>query len=687
MAFRINTVEYAWETNQASASGSVTYTAPTKLVTIPETGSRTFLSVDIEMYMRDANTGQTISSITAYGLSCSIDGNMAGDAAVTQTIPNTSDNTSLLFKQTFTDHFNTRFTGSSHIISPSFCLPQTNSGRWTGHSFRLLATYQYSDTNADTLIKTVALPLDAIYGTLPTTQTVFGKSDGGYTNIPALDAFLPESTKQYKDIWIEYVGFDNGGVIGTTGPVRIFTQIDSGSENPRGIVSSSMFADIYYFDAENISGTLDTSTTHTLKSRADSGSRMSWISPTVYVTYTYRHDLTTSVINSLRLPANYEFYNCTNTFLADYYGQVNFLVPETRPSLEHSALVLFHPSTGSVGNRTVRIGNTRMSVNSYDRPNPAIGSAIPCNYRFDSGASTSSLFALSQGYNSIPFGVNSVPRASNGYRYNGYFLINYTASILPNGIYGHQKTLYFGTGSFSGLASVTRTNINLSPSQSINPDITSSYYTNGVLHENQFNVQTGNTYVAPAWYCVNYTMSADISASFNVSISTPRTPELGLHRICTIMGKYIAYPNQPIILSDNDQYKINYFNSAPAFYVGQSGNSKPHWFAAYMNYSQNIIRVTGSLSSCNFTSTDYAVDIYLSGSNVPISPIYNLTSSGSGTSKTFMFDWYENINKLYAVTKYPEIGISNLATASNGNILTIDYGTSSGGEKSFTFIG
>ena len=66
-----------------------------------------------------------------------------------------------------------------------------------------------------------------------------------------------------------------------------------------------------------------------------------------------------------------------------------------------------------------------------------------------------------------------------------------------------------------------------------------------------------------------------------------------------------------------------------------------------------------------------------------------LLSTGSGTTKNFMFDWYENITNLYVVSTYPEYGVSNFATASsNVDLMTIDFSSvSSGAGHSYTFIG
>lgn len=675
MAFALNTVQYAWETNPVAQSGSVRYVTPTKRIWIAETGSRTFLSVDAEMYVRDANNGSTISNITAYAFTASIDGNSAGDPATSATITMTGDHTTLFFKQTFTDLFNTRFTGSNHDISLSWQLPQTLSGTWIGHGFRLLCTYQYDDDNVGRNIKTVALPLDAYYGTvgtLLTSHAPFGSTAPGYTNIPALTTFLPEANKTIRDYWIEFTGIDAANA---ATDVNMFTQIDSGSEVTRFVLQGNMNSDTYYFDIQ--SGSFDTSSAHTLNARASLTGRMTTISPTLYVTYEY--DTTSSMtLNSCIIPFNYDFYRQSNASQIRLYATSKFLIPEPDPSLVHSALVLTQPTT-PLGSKTYTVNNVNLLTLSYVRGSVQ-GSPNVFNVRFDGNARTSANVSLRQGCNQLNSALISATQGT-GTSYSGYYLLNYSASALSKP-HKHNKTIYIGSGSLLGFAGGGNQLLPNFVTRSVHGYITESYYCNGFMSITQMNCSTEPS--TPLTFLYDYTGSLNTSASLiGTDDFVGRGSEMGYASTPFRMGIFKYYRNQP---DDAENPKIDYFDNIRHYRYAPNVTMRPLWRSDYMTLNQNKISVTGSLLNCNFPAETYELRIYLSGSDVPVNAIMEIESSGSGTSKKFYFDWYESANKVYAVSTNPEYGISNFATASQGDVLTIDFAQSSG-ERSYTWIG
>lgn len=691
MAFRLNTVEYAWETNTTEQSGSTTYTTPDKLITIPETGSRTFLSVTAEMFVRDAQPALVINSFANTFITGSVDSNINvgtnGSFGTSTTVHH-----ALTFKTDLTDLFNARFTGSAHTVNVRWSVASATSNLYTGHSAKLYITYQYDDAGLGTTIKTVRLPLDAFYGQLSTSQQVFGSTAGGYTNIPALDTFLPESTKDYKDIWIQYTGNDTGGASGQRG--NMFTQIDSGSESTRYTLTGG--SDTPYYDIQTISGTFDTSTAHTLKARANSGSRFTMISPTVNATYTYRNDLTTSVINSLMIPFNYDFHFRNNMMSPNLYGEFDFLIPEQNPYQAHSALMLIVAPISSI--RTVGVGGKTITSTTFSRGTTAKGS-VPCNIRFDANAKTSADKPFNSGYNSFIFYFNtgSIVGAGvnnfSGFNVSGFALLNYTASVIDSNPQLSQRTIFFGNSlNMGGLAiSTAYVRHTLHPTQSINSALTSSYFCNGYLDSLKMSISNiNNATIQMMSTTFDYTGSVGISSSFAHDCwwgSPGTTAGAGVVTHAMPFKGYLNYPSQPIA----NYYGSNYFNAKTNnILIPNSTVTKISTLSrdVILTYHNNAYKITGSLLNCSNTGSNYLVDIYVSGSNAPITPLYNLTSSGSGATKWFTFDWYENINSLYAVTKYPQNGISNSMTASNSNgLLSINYSAGGATEKSFTFIG
>lgn len=667
MAFTLNTIEYGWGANTVAQSGSTVYATPTKRIYVPETTSRTFINADVEMYMADANNGTTISSISAFALTGSIDGNLFGDRATAGALTATSNHTTLRFKSNFTSQFNQRFTGSSHDVLFRFQLPQANSGTWIGHSFKLILTYRYDDETTNTAIKTVRIPLDSHPNALTTTNTVLGRKTANYASVPNLDSFLPESSKVYRDLFFECNYHDQFAAVGTA--KNIFITIDSGSESTRFSVSNGLGMDRIIYDIYNVSGTMATSASHTIAARATNNTTFGDLSLMLFATYEYDYTGSQSVMNSLYFPSFDSIY--TYNQRPQYFAST-FLVPEPNPSLQQSALII----TGMnalTANLRVGISNQILTPISITRGSPYAGQYYRY-VRFDDNALSASAYTINSGYNQLTSIVTGT--TANISKFSAYGLLNYSSSRLSS-LRGHNRIIYLSSGSIDGYASVT--------SPISNNHITSSLYgTDSYINSVQRRVQTNtSTQTHTIIHNVDYTGSLTISASNSIvdiiSLTLSSADLMMAERAINVTPSYRQYASQSIEAQ-------SYFARHNSSIALNSGVYRPFFVTDYISMNQNKIGVTGSLLNCNFPSTNYEVLVYLSGSRTPLAPIYTLTSSGSTSTKTFNFDWYENVNKLYVVTKYPEHGISNLATASNGNILTLDYATT-GGEKSFTFIG
>ena len=674
--FRINTVEYGWETNVTPQSGSTAYTTPTKRVYIPETGSRQFLSVVAEMYMRDANLGTTISAMTNAGMSCSIDTVMYGEAPIPlQSFSFGSEHSCMRWYKDFTDIFQTNFTGSSHDVAFSWINAQNNAGVWVGHSFLLTCTYQYDDTNVETNIKTIKLPIDNYIGYLPTSSFVFGSSTPNFTNIPALDSFLPEASKSYKDIYITYNGINASS---TTSSVQFITNIDSGSDNPRYVQQSRMITDIAYFDIQSLSGSIDTSVSHALSGRSTVRNRLAYFSPMLNITYHYNGNASNDIITNIQVPFHADFYGRYNSLRPIITGNITFLIPEKSISpLLNSAIVL-HSSPITSLIRMVTVNGKRLTP-SHTVVRQSTGAATSnIHYCFGTNAVSSSDYNVVPGYNVLPISIDSSAAASTTTA--GYVLMTYSASKLASHE-NHNKLVCFSSGAFFGDYSGVRYIFNQNPTESIHPNITSSYYmhepcsllsANGTGFSNLFIYMgvTGSEYFA--------TQSAFFFFFFLGGSSNAS------NRILSYIFRdtFKRYPRE--IDKNTTFFKNNQF-----YLYNYASTNANRWNSNYFTYNQNIYRITGSLENCNSSSVDYRLSVFCSGSNAPKNALMTLLSTGSGTTKNFMFDWYENITNLYVVSTYPEYGVSNFATASsNVDLMTIDFSSvSSGAGHSYTFIG
>jgi hypothetical protein len=689
MAFRLKTIEYAWETNQTVVSSSNYFITSTKQIEIPETGSRTFLSVVGEFSVRDAVT-TAIGGFT-YFVSCSIDGNLTGKT-LSGAITITGDHQHGLYRNTFTSHFNQYFTGSSHNIFSGWRSSWTQP--YSLHTYKLYITYQYEDTFLQTAIKTVRLPIDTIFDTLVSTSArTFGPTLPSSYNIPALDSFLPESTKNYKNIWLEYWANDASGA---TTDINLFTQIDSGSESTRGRVEQALITDTSYFDIQEISGTIDTSTTHTLKARSSVDNRFSHVTPTLCVTYTYRDDQTTQVLNSLMFPFSMETYTSAPFYNGnDIGGNLSFLVPEANISnLYHSALVFTELGPTSSLERNFYVNNQLVARSTIAKRMPVHSGATKYHVRFDDLAATSSGYTLRRGFNKIP--IKTTISGDGGFTpVSGYAILNYSSSKLTT----PQETLIFSNEQYITNNPTVQLNLYAVTSSiygGIHDSLTSSYYNNGCIigvHGIGGNFATTTTthqYLNSVIYF--YTGSDGQMAMGEDVVNICNTlPESGVKMGFkkSIFSDYPNHPNNKLNI-----FKNNYTNKVSLSPVSVNTNFplQGSTLDYFLTYNSLKYSVTGTLQNCLYATTDYQISVYTSGSN-PYngSVIVNTISTGSGSTKYFYFDWYDNVDKIYAVSSYPEQKMSNFVTASNGNILTIDFSNTitsgSSSEHSYIFIG
>ena len=195
MAVRNKTIEYAFALSTASvASATARDFTQLAALAIPETTSRTFRSVTLEVSAVD--NGTAAASLTAVLIGIALGAVARDDATVTQTITNSGENQSFLFSRDVTSYFVTNYTGTTMTADCRL----TVSGVITSNATaKLIITYEYDDGDT-TQIKTVKIPMDGNTGNLTTS---FANLGGVASQIPALDTFLPEASITYRDIFFQ----------------------------------------------------------------------------------------------------------------------------------------------------------------------------------------------------------------------------------------------------------------------------------------------------------------------------------------------------------------------------------------------------------------------------------------------------------------------------------------------------
>ena len=209
MATRLKTVKYAFPTLAALTNNTLT-TLTQITVYLPETGTKTFRSVVAHVTMDDIITA-TGGTLTTKTLNLRVGAEAYTSDANANTLTNSGENASFWLSADYTSHFTTNWSGASMTCDFQLQINQS-TGTTTGMvnvSVTLDITYEYDDTST-THVKTVMIPLNAPVGALTTTATT-------YDTAPALDTYLPEASKTYRQVHLVVQGNEHRNAATTDG--------------------------------------------------------------------------------------------------------------------------------------------------------------------------------------------------------------------------------------------------------------------------------------------------------------------------------------------------------------------------------------------------------------------------------------------------------------------------------------
>lgn len=196
MTLRTKTVEYAYPLSIGSVASAASRDFTSITVNIPETTSRTFRSVHLEVSCVD--NVATAASVTAVGIGIQLNAVAIDVATVTQTIVNSGENQAFLFTRDVTAYFVTNFTSGFSFMTSVARLVVTGVSTINATA-KLVITYEYDDA-AGTQVKTVRVPMDGNTGNLTTGLVNLGGVAG---QIPALNVFIPEAGAIYRSIFFQ----------------------------------------------------------------------------------------------------------------------------------------------------------------------------------------------------------------------------------------------------------------------------------------------------------------------------------------------------------------------------------------------------------------------------------------------------------------------------------------------------
>jgi len=425
MAVRQKTIEYAFPTYTSSLASATRYDFTAITVYIPETTSKVFRSVIVEVYAQDNVT--SAASLTANLVGIKLGAVAFSDNAETVTITNTGEQCAWILQTDVTSYFTTNWTGTSMTcqVGVRFTTPTT-----INHCARLIITYDYEEQ--DTQIKTVRIPLESATGALTASLVEIGTNQ-----VPNLDTFLPESSKTYRYVWFEIEGNDmtNGTTDFTHG-----CALDSESRVATGTIEAGLQSS-RWFRRIWVRNDMTTNATHAFKMdvSSTSGGTCDHLSITLCVTYEYSSSNSTTILNSIRMP----FGICASTSGAAStekdLATMDFYIEEpTTITLVQSGIVLHYQQDAS-SSLSVMCGG--QSARTYADAARVYCGGSSISHRVDSGSGGGAGITLARGKNTLNVFVYS---SSTTVKHNGLCgiaYINYTSG--KSGTYGsnHNHTV------------------------------------------------------------------------------------------------------------------------------------------------------------------------------------------------------------------------------------------------------
>lgn len=617
MATRLKTVKYSFPALASLVNNTLT-TLTQITVYLPETGTKTFQSVVAHVTMDDiiTATGGTLTTKT-FNLRVGAAGYTS--VANANTLTNSGENASFRFSADYTSHFTTNWTGASMTCDFQLQINQS-TGTTLGMAnvcVTLDITYEYDDTST-THVKTVMIPLDAPVATIATSATT-------YDTIPALDTYLPEASKVYRDIHVIMQGSEsrNSATTDHTMTLRVGT-----ANVTTGNYEGSLATDRFFRYVWNVTGAYpDTAATQTWQPTA-TVARLHHFQAWLVITYEFDPSSTTSVMNSLMLPMDLAS-PMGGTAATDFQrGSRELWIEETNPVRQRVAFFPFWQQMAGITGLNMRIG-TGSFVTYTDTASVTAGSNAAM-VRNDTALS------LARGRNSLNFDVYRTDTADFGWNISGFWLVNYTSDKHSDGVGAHNHSVEWGiqqNGTAAAASNIT--------SSSIGPQIPETDYLITALGT-QLVAQISGT-VAPSGYTVLVErLSAEGGQEWEVAYldSSQTDPEIGVFLMYSQMRTlFKRFPG------DADPRRID-LETARRWRVHINGSTAAvGWVGLNVIATYHTIMYSVADSISGFSGT-VSVDLHRSDENTssPGELVKSTTRAGDGA---FSLTWYDNTEEVY----------------------------------------
>lgn len=409
----------------ASTTNNVLGTFSSIVITIPES------SISIERAWIDVCfndiitvTGGTIDRIR---VDLRLGSNGSDGSTASTSITNSAENTTLMVTREFTTYFQNFWSGTTMSCQVNILTNQT-TGTTLGMnnlSCQLNITYSY-DTTSATQSKSVWIPLNAPRTSLPGTKT-------SHDTIPALDTYLPESSKSYRNIFI-VSKFNRHHVNASDFTIKY--ELSSLGTHTTQNYESALSTDVYTRYIWEITSYITTNTTHSFNVWSSLTGRSHCPIFYMIVTYTYNSSATTQVMNCQILPLDFNS-PMGGTSASDYQRASRDLwIPEINPSINRIACLVHWNSIDNESGLNARVGTGSFLTYTL------IGSGIIAGdktmmIRND----TPTGLTFSRGRNTLSIDIYNTSAVVRGFNVGCLWLINYTSDSIPGDSYLNSKTV------------------------------------------------------------------------------------------------------------------------------------------------------------------------------------------------------------------------------------------------------
>jgi hypothetical protein len=595
---------------------------------IPETTSRTFKSVFLELVIHDATTTYTYN-LSAWGIRGSCDaGSTWTSATVASGYATSGENMSHVFVVDMTAEFVARFSGASDTFRYGFYMDYSGVCNVANVSAKLYITYEYDDTAHATRVKTVRIPIESLNGRLSNSAQEVKQASTAANQLPALlhasTPFLPENSvtirQAFCELWTKTTP-------SATTDSQLYLKVDSGgSETTFGLVEDGGSSPITIRYLYNVTST-DWTSAHALYARHNNASESHYLhlGGWLTVTYEYNHTNSSTILNSVVWGMGDAVLNVRTSGDVDKVSLERWIEEPATITLVQSG-VFVTAETGTTSG-TLSFGVGSQTVTGYT---PTAGATdagfLSFMHRIDAGGHRGAGVTLARGKNTFTCQFYA---SNNDYVGNvsALMILNYTSGKHANGDGVHNHSVYWGmyANNAAATANAVLTTIT-TPSilesnyylQCVAPVLYFSGIQGSVVYffvECELQSGEGEGAIGAGWF----PFYSAVSVSGN-----ERKPNISF----TCGGKFFRrYPNTP----DTKYMELETTRSWRYY-----GVTAQFAFGLWVTYHSITFTVSGTVSGYTGDGSGLTVKLYRTDNGAYLGSA--TTAAGGG----YTFTWYDN---------------------------------------------